>query len=215
MFPLDTPCTAFEGHRCIASGPLASVALVAKRALDASAQLDRPLPVLVLQDSSSDVVELDWRGSEQVFAQRLHEQAGPAAREAPQTATEPATHHDTPSTEAARGPGRPRLGVVAREITLLPRHWEWLATQPGGASVALRKLVDNARREHEARDRLKQAPTPPTSSCPSSPAICRVSRKPAARCSPATRCAWTPTPAPGRPMCAQHLFELMAPVFSA
>jgi hypothetical protein len=46
-----------------------------------------------------------------------------------------------------RGPGRPRLGVVAREVTLLPGHWEWLASQPGGASVALRRLVDAARRE--------------------------------------------------------------------
>lgn len=42
--------------------------------------------------------------------------------------------------------GRPRLGVVAREVTLLPRHWEWLAEQPGGASAALRRLVDEARR---------------------------------------------------------------------
>ncbi len=50
--------------------------------------------------------------------------------------------------EKAAGPGRPRLGVVAREITLLPRHWEWLATQPGGASVTLRKLVDAARHDN-------------------------------------------------------------------
>lgn len=157
MFALDTPCTVFEGHRCIGSGTLEHVALIAKRALDASAHLERPLPVLVLQDSSSEVLELDWRGSEQVFVQRLREQAGPAVSEAPPTAAEPAPQHDMPAAEAARGPGRPRLGVVAREITLLPRHWEWLATQPGGASVALRKLVDSARREHEVRDRLKQA----------------------------------------------------------
>ncbi len=53
---------------------------------------------------------------------------------------------------AARSVGRPKLGVVAREVTLLPRHWEWLATQPGGASVALRKLVEDARRSNEGRD---------------------------------------------------------------
>jgi uncharacterized protein len=52
---------------------------------------------------------------------------------------------DLPPPEKATGPGRPRLGVVAREVTLLPRHWEWLATQPGGASVTLRKLVEAAR----------------------------------------------------------------------
>jgi hypothetical protein len=66
----------------------------------------------------------------------------------------------TLSTEKPRlaGPGRPRLGVVAREVTLLPRHWDWLAAQPGGASVTLRKLVDAARnRDPEAqRARVRQ-----------------------------------------------------------
>jgi hypothetical protein len=55
-----------------------------------------------------------------------------------------------PTDEAAR-PGRPRLGVVAREITLLPRHWDWLAAQPGGASVALRRLVEEARQNPKLR----------------------------------------------------------------
>jgi len=53
--------------------------------------------------------------------------------------------------------GRPRLGVVAREVTLLPRHWEWLAIQPGGASVALRKLVEAARRDPTGTDERRQA----------------------------------------------------------
>lgn len=57
--------------------------------------------------------------------------------------------------EAPRGRGRPKLGVVAREVTLLPRHWEWLAAQPGGASVALRKLVEAARRASEGPDRMR------------------------------------------------------------
>jgi len=57
----------------------------------------------------------------------------------------------------ARGVGRPRLGVVAREVTLLPRHWDWLARQPGGASVALRRIVDEARRLHEGPDTLRTA----------------------------------------------------------
>lgn len=55
-----------------------------------------------------------------------------------------------------RGRGRPKLGVVAREVTLLPRHWEWLAAQPGGASVALRKLVEEARRSQSGRARQAQ-----------------------------------------------------------
>lgn len=59
--------------------------------------------------------------------------------------------------ETPRGRGRPKLGVVAREVTLLPRHWDWLASQPGGASVALRKLVEAARRESEGPDRIRAA----------------------------------------------------------
>ena len=62
---------------------------------------------------------------------------------------------ETPS--EPRGRGRPRLGVVAREVTLLPRHWDWLGSQPGGASVALRKLVDEARRVRGDRDRIRGA----------------------------------------------------------
>jgi len=60
-----------------------------------------------------------------------------------------------PSDEGPR-PGRPRLGVTAREITLLPRHWDWLATQPGGASVALRKLVEEASRNPKAQQRSRR-----------------------------------------------------------
>jgi len=62
-----------------------------------------------------------------------------------------------PPEEAPRGRGRPKLGVVAREVTLLPRHWDWLALQPGGASVALRKLVEAARRASEGPDRIRSA----------------------------------------------------------
>ena len=60
-----------------------------------------------------------------------------------------------PSEEAPR-PGRPKLGVTAREVTLLPRHWDWLATQPGGASVALRKLVEEASRNPRAQQRARR-----------------------------------------------------------
>jgi hypothetical protein len=59
--------------------------------------------------------------------------------------------------QPSRGPGRPKLGVVAREVTLLPRHWDWLATQPGGASVALRKLVEHAQRASKASDQAREA----------------------------------------------------------
>src|SRR6202044_3692812 len=89
--------------------------------------------ILVFNGLTSEPVDLDFRGSIDDVLARLPEIPGvPAAPDA------------APS--APRGPGRPKLGVVAREITLLPRHWDWLAQQPGGASVALRKLVEAARR---------------------------------------------------------------------
>lgn len=62
-----------------------------------------------------------------------------------------------PPADPARGRGRPRLGVVAREVTLMPRHWDWLNSQPGGASVALRKLVEEARRTRGDHDRVRDA----------------------------------------------------------
>lgn len=61
-----------------------------------------------------------------------------------------------PNAEDAPRAGRPKLGVVPREVTLLPRHWDWLATQPGGASVALRKLVEDASRNPKAQLRRKR-----------------------------------------------------------
>ena len=85
-------------------------------------------PLLVLDDATGQQVDLDLRDA-------------PAA--AP------------PGVEPTRGPGRPRLGVVAREVTLLPSHWEWLGQQPGGASVTLRRLVEQARKASAADDRLR------------------------------------------------------------
>lgn len=45
---------------------------------------------------------------------------------------------------------------MPREVTLLPRHWEWLSAQPGGASVALRKLVEAARKDPRERARASR-----------------------------------------------------------
>ena len=95
-------------------------------------------------DSSSGPVEIDFRGSVDDVLARLPNPEGAVATE------------DT-AQPAPRGPGRPKLGVVAREVTLLPRHWEWLAQQSGGASVALRRLVDEARRANKDKDRVRQA----------------------------------------------------------
>jgi uncharacterized protein len=132
---VTTSCTAFAGSKRIASGPPEQVALAVKAALDA----DDGYPVLVFDDLNGSPLDLDLRGTPDQILARL----------APERAPEQG--------EAARGPGRPKLGVVAREVTLLPRHWEWLNGQPGGASVALRKLVDSARATHAGADRRRLA----------------------------------------------------------
>ncbi len=151
MMSQTTTCTAFEGSTCIASGALIEVALAAKTAFDRSALRALPSPILIFNDTTSETIELDWRGSVDEFAARLA--LLPLVERLPGESDQPApVPPDTP-----RGPGRPRMGVVAREITLLPRHWEWLAGQPGGASVALRKLVDVARRDSEGHDRVRLA----------------------------------------------------------
>ncbi|HEV7260121.1 MAG TPA: DUF2239 family protein [Bosea sp. (in: a-proteobacteria)] len=128
------PCTAFHGDRQLARGPLSEVALAVK----AAAGEQPSAPILTFDDQSGAVVDLDLRGSAAEVLARLAQTSEPASGFA--------TEIDAASTETgSRGRGRPKLGVVAREVTLLPRHWDWLATQPGGASPALRRLVDEAR----------------------------------------------------------------------
>ncbi len=153
MIIADTLCIAFQSGRCLASGRLADVALAAKAALDASAHDPSAAPVLLFDHASAEVIELDWRGSSADLLARLQALA-PVPAEVIAAA---ASHADEAAPASVRGPGRPKLGVVAREVTLLPRHWEWLASQPGGASVALRKLVEVARRSSEVKDRVRQA----------------------------------------------------------
>jgi hypothetical protein len=135
----DATYLAFEGDRCIAAGDLRAVARAAKETLDRH----KEAAVLVF-DGRSGPVDIDFRGSVDDVLARLPEPPGESAAE---DAVAP----------APRGPGRPKLGVVAREVTLLPRHWEWLAQQSGGASVALRRLVDEARRANKDKDRIRGA----------------------------------------------------------
>jgi hypothetical protein len=134
-------CTAFDGERRLASGALADVAVAVKHAVGEAPSHD----ILVFEDATGRVVDLDLRGSpEEVGARhRLREAATVSAT--------------GPARGGRRGPGRPRLGVVSREVTLLPRHWAWLAAQRGGSSAALRRLVDQARRMNEARDQVRAA----------------------------------------------------------
>ena len=134
--------TAFMGHRLLAAGPLAEVALAV---MNASRRPAAP-PIIIFNDATGRPLDLDLRGSEREIVARL-----------PQTAPDPEIAADGTAAAEPRGRGRPKLGVVAREVTLLPRHWEWLGAQPGGASVALRKLVDEARRASGDLDRARAA----------------------------------------------------------
>lgn len=131
--------TAFVGQRRLASGTAGEVALAVKRATQ---PLDQP--IIIFDDGTGRSIDFDLRGADREVLARLEKLAPPPA----ETAEAPAE---------PRGRGRPKLGVVAREVTLLPRHWEWLNAQAGGASVALRKLVDEARRASGAKDRERQA----------------------------------------------------------
>ena len=115
----------------MASGPLDQVALAAKKAIDRGTRQ----PVLIYNDKTGRAIDIDSRGSDAEILARL---AAP------------------PPPSRPPGRGRPRLGVVAREVTLLPRHWQWLGSQPGGASVALRRLVESARHANREVDQRRE-----------------------------------------------------------
>ncbi|MCX7218706.1 MAG: DUF2239 family protein [Burkholderiales bacterium] len=140
--------TSFNGHQRIASGRLTANALAVKHAL--ASELANP--VLTFCDQTGQVVEFDTRGSDAEICARLAPEQVPLQENA-------STLIATGETAEPRGRGRPKLGVVSREVTLLPRHWDWLAAQPGGASVTLRKLLDEARRANLGRDQQRQAST--------------------------------------------------------
>ena len=135
MSSLQASYTGFDDSRRIAQGDLHMVVLAVKHAMAAGAAG----PLLIFSDRTGSVVDIDFRGTDADVLDRL----------APTTPDQPGP--------ARRGRGRPRLGVVGREVTLLPRHWDWLASQPGGASVALRKLIDEARRTRAGVDAERQA----------------------------------------------------------
>lgn len=144
--PFIASFTAFAGDKRLASGSLLDVALQAK----AIAEGDPLTNVLIFDDNRGDVVDLSLRGSVAELRKRVQQRSPSAAAQTVDVDAEP------PS-DVSRSRGRPKLGVVAREVTLLPRHWEWLNSQPGSASVVLRRLVEEARHNSAAKDRCRQA----------------------------------------------------------
>lgn len=138
--------TAFAGMRLLASGTLIDVAL----AMKASEAEETGEVILAFDDGSGAVVDFDLRGTTTEIAARF-------ARVGDAMSTKTGVRNGSDPDGLARTRGRPKLGVVAREVTLLPRHWEWLSSQPGGASQALRRLVDEARRAAGAQAQTRAA----------------------------------------------------------
>lgn len=125
---LPSHCIAFAGTDLLAKGELVDVVRAVKAALDRGTERS----IALLDATTSKPVDINFIGTEEEVLQRIPRAPG-------------------------RGVGRPKLGVVPREVTLLPRHWEWLAKQPGGASVALRKLVEHASRDAREADAMREA----------------------------------------------------------
>lgn len=128
-------CTAFEGEHRLASGPPWVVGLAVRDAIEAG----RPRAIVIFDDWTGRQIDFDLRGSREEIEARLGKPV-----EAPEDGTRTKR-------------GRPKLGVVSREVTLLPRHWDWLSEYSGGASAKLRRLVERARKEKSAQDTAPRA----------------------------------------------------------
>jgi hypothetical protein len=129
----DKTYSVFAAERRIAAGSLTEILPLAKAFLDSA----RDPRVLIFEDLTGQQVDFDFSGTLADVLQR----AAPVS----------------PVTPERTGPGRPKLGVVSREVSLLPRHWEWLAGEPQGISAALRRLVDEARKKNPGEQRARQA----------------------------------------------------------
>jgi uncharacterized protein len=120
--------TAFADNDHLVSGSLEKMLRRTKQYLED----DGSGTILIFEDHSGVQVDFDFRGTFDEVLARL--------------ASHPLLAGHKKSDTPRGGPGRPRLGVVCREVSLLPRHWEWLEEQPNGISAALRRLVDEARK---------------------------------------------------------------------
>lgn len=136
--PAAQTYTAFEGHKQFAHGPLDEVVLKVKHKLKSAPETS----VLVFSDETGKQMDFDLSGSDKDVLSRLKVYFSSG---------------DKTSETAFAAPGRPKLGVVSREVSLLPRHWEWLSTQSGGASATIRRLIEEARKQPSGKEVIKQA----------------------------------------------------------
>ena len=136
--------TAFAGDKRVVTGALTTIVAGAKEWQD---QGQEPA-LLIFDDQTGNQIDFDLRGTAGEVLGRLDQHPHVVALRAQETAPEGA---------ARTGPGRPKLGVVSREVSLLPRHWAWLEQQPGGISGTLRRLVDESRKANQGRDQARAA----------------------------------------------------------
>jgi hypothetical protein len=131
---------AFKGSELIKSGSLLSAALAYKEDI----QTGSGASILIFNAMNGKQVDVDIRGSHQDIENRYQ-------------VMEPQDSVEVSDAVTEKKRGRPKLGVVGREVTLLPRHWQWLDEQPGGASATLRRLVETARKQGSAEEIAKKA----------------------------------------------------------
>lgn len=124
--------TAFNNTNKLANGPLIEVIMAMKTAIIEN----QNAKILCFLDENGAMIDFDLSGSnEQIIARLLTQFKAPS------------TSEQIEIIETQSKAGRPKLGVIAKEVTLLPRHWEWLGAQNGGASATLRRLVEIAAKE--------------------------------------------------------------------
>ncbi|MCP4448049.1 MAG: DUF2239 family protein [Myxococcales bacterium] len=140
---------AFHGEKLLGRGPLAEVATLCFE----SNWEDLRTRIAVYEDESGRVRDLNLSGTEEEVLARLSE---PTDDKIPEATKTPSVSNGLRAGQAKRGPGRPKLGVVSREISLLPRHWSWLSEQQGGASASLRRLVEMAKKNESTESRQRR-----------------------------------------------------------
>ena len=135
---LESQCIAFVGVRCVSSGKMTEII----RHIKENLSQDEINSILILDAETSEPVEIDFRGTTEEVLAKIQSSSGTSS---------------PVSNETENHFKQTKVGAVAHDVNLLPRHLDWLNQQPGGASVALRKLVEEARHANENKDRFRQA----------------------------------------------------------
>jgi hypothetical protein len=151
---LNAACTAFVGYQKILAAPAVEVGLYALNQLYAG----RQETILCFNDETGRLLDFDFsRGKKGLIDDLMQRQLASEEQQMTESPITTRSGFEDDDEIAPRGRGRPKLGVVSKEVTLLPRHWEWLNAQPAGASATLRKLVEQARKASYSKSRQEQA----------------------------------------------------------